>query len=145
MSSIKPAIIICEDPIIHKPKPRRTHKIQNNIPHQYNNGLFSNRPLNQSKKFRKNNNNGNKNNNKVKNKTSDKLSFNLDLISLEEIENDFKEFKSKSEETEVQRELLNLLRNANNNNYNNNDLTCRKFGKYKRPENPDCKNYELVI
>ena len=143
MSSIKPAIIICDEPIIHKPKPKRTHKIQNNMPYHYNNGPSNNRRLNHEKNYRKNNNYESKNN-KIKNKTSDKLSFNLDLISLEEMENDFNEFKSKSEEIEVQRELLNLLRNANN-NYNKNELKNRKFGKYKRPENPACKNYELFI
>ncbi len=62
------------------------------------------------------------------------LSFNLDLISLEEIDNDFKEFKSKSEETEVQNELINLLKETNNESLNEN------FQTIKRPEKPFCKN-----
>ena len=30
MASIEPLLNICDEPIIHKPKPKRIHKIQNN-------------------------------------------------------------------------------------------------------------------
>ena len=141
MASIKPVLIICDEPVIHKPKPKRINKIQNNMPH-INIGHFSHRQLNQNQNKmnrRHNHEKKRKNNNKGK----EKMSFNLDLISLEEIENDFNEFKSKNEEIEVQKELLNLLRNANNNYKNEN--YCNNFRNLKRPKNPDYKNYELVI
>ena len=139
MASVEPLLIICDEPIIHKPKPKRIHKIQNNTPCN-NNGLFNNRLL-KPKTSRTNNHHENKNN-KIKNKQK-KLSFNLDLISLEEIENDFNDFKSKSEDIEVQKELITLLKKTNNNG--NCNRRCINIGKYKRPINPVYKNYELVI
>ena len=141
MASIKPVLIICDEPIIHKPKPKRINKIQSNMSY-FNNGLFSNRQFNQNKISRRHNH-GKNNKNNYNNKKSEKISFNLDLISLEEIENDFNEIKSKNEEIEVQKELLNLLRNANNHYKNEN---CpNNFRKFKRPKNPDYKNFELLI
>ena len=139
MASIKPVLIICDETVIHKPKPKRINKIQNNVSH-INNGYFNNRLLNQNKMIRRHNH---EKKNKFNNKTSEKISFNLDLISLEEIENDFNEIKSKNEELEVQKELLNLLRNANNNFKKKN--YCNNSRKFKRPKNPDYKNYELII
>ena len=115
--------------------------MQYNMSHN-NNGLFSNRRLNPGKNSRKNYHENKIN--KLNHKTSVKHSFNLDLISLEEIENDFNEFKSKSEEIEVQKELLNLLRNANNNNHQKENIR-RNFGKYTEMNCPDCKNFELIV
>ena len=137
MASIEPVLIICDEPVIHKPKPKRINKIQNNMPH-INNGHFNKRQLNQNKMSRRHNHEKNKNN-----KMSKKMSFNLDLISLEEIDDDFNKFKSKSEEIEVQKELLFLLKNANNNykkeNHSNN------FRKFKRPINPGYNKFQLII
>ena len=141
MASIKPVLIICDEPVIHKPKPKRINKIQNNMPH-INSGHFNHRQLNQNqnKMNRRHNHEKKKKNN---NKPSEKISFNLDLISLEEIENDFNEIKSKKEEIEVQKELLTLLRNANDRCKNEN---CpNNFRKFKRPKNPYYKNFELFI
>ena len=140
MASIKPVSIICDEPIIHKPKPKRINKLHSNMSY-FTNGHFSNRQFNQNKISRRHNHGkNNKNNNNTK---PEKISFNLDLISLEEIENDFNEIKSKNEEIEVQKELLNLLRNANNHYKNEN---CpNNFRKFKRPKNPDYKNFELFI
>ena len=139
MASIKPVLIICDEPIIHKPKPKRINKIQSNMSY-FNNGHHSQLNQNKNKTNRRHNHEKKKKNN---NKASEKISFNLDLISLEEIENDFNEIKSKNEEIEVQKELLNLLKKANNHykneNYPNN------FRKFKRPKNPDYKNFELFI
>ena len=135
MSSIEPLLIIYDHPII-KPKPKRIHKIQNNMP-KNTNDLFTKKSL-KSKSLRINNQQENCGN-KIKKKNSEKLSFNLDLISLEEIENDFNDFKSKTEEIEEQKEILYLLKKANNNN------SCRNIRKYKRPENPICKNFEFII
>ena len=108
MASIKPILIICDESVIHKPKPKRINKIQNYILH-INLGHFNHSQLNQNKNKtnRRHNHEKKKKNN---NKTSEKISFNLGLISLEKIENDFNEFKLKNEEIEVQKELLNLLK-----------------------------------
>ena len=139
MTSIEPILIICDEPIIHKPKPKRIYKTKNNISY-IDSEHFSNRLFNPCKMTRKHNN---EKRNKNNNKASDKISFNLDLISLEEIENDFNVIKSKDEEFEVQKELLNLLRNTNNNYKKEN---CHNnFGKFKRPKNPDYKNFELIL
>ena len=132
MDSNNLVLIICDEPVIHKPKPKRIHKIQYNMSHG-NNNLFNNRRLKADKIQRKNYHDNEIN--KINYKASKNLPFNLDLISLEEMENDFNEFKSKSEEIEVQKELLNLLRNANNNNKKEN--ICRNFRNFKKYENFD--------
>ena len=139
MEIIKPELIICDEPIIHKLKPKRINQVQSNMSY-FNNCYFSNRQFIQNKKSRRYNHEK-KNKNNINNKKSEKISFNLDLISLEEIENDFNEIKSKNEELEVQKELLNLLRNTNN-NYKN-EICPNNFGKFKRPKNPDYINFEL--
>ena len=71
-----------------------------------------------------------------------RIEFNLDKISLSEIEKDFIEFKFKNEEKKVQNELLNLLQKAKTNKVNKNYLTR------KTPQRPLYKYYEnceLVI
>ena len=66
------------------------------------------------------------------------LPFNLNSISLEEIENDFKEFKIKNEETEVQRELIDLILKADNESCRNEcNLNCQRI---RRPQKTFCKN-----
>ena len=141
MASNNPVLIICDVPVIHRPKPKRIYKMQYNMSHN-NNGLLNNRRLNPGKKTRKNHHENKIN--KLNNKTFGKISFNLDLISLEEIENDFNEFKSKNEEIEVQKELLNLLRKAKNNNHQKENIR-RNFGKFTEMNCPDCKNCELIV
>ena len=138
MTSFEPVLIICDEPIIHKPKPKRINKIQYNMSF-INNNHFNNRLFNQSKISRKHNH---EKKNKNNNKKSKKKFPNLDLISLEEIENDFNEIKSKNEEFEVQEELLNLLRNANN-NYKKED-SHNNICQLKRPKNFDYYNFELI-
>ena len=64
--------------------------------------------------------------------------LNLDLISLNEIDNDFKDFKSKKEAQIVQKEITNLMKKAKMNKKNKNILIC------KRPEKPLYKNYEDI-
>ena len=141
MASNNPVLIICAEPVIHRPKPKRIHKMQYNMSYN-NNGLLNNRRLNPGKYSRKNHHENKIN--KLNNKSSGKISFNLDLISLEEIENDFNEFKSKNEEIEAQKELLNLLRKAKNNNHQKENIR-RNFGKFTEMNCPDCKNFELIV
>ena len=132
MDSNNLALIICDEPVIHKPKPKRIHRMEYSMSHS-NNGLFNNRRLNQGKILRKKYHENK--NNKINNRISRNLPFNLDLISLEEIENDFNEFKSKNEEIEVQKELLNLLKKANNNKYKRENI--RTLRNFKKSENFD--------
>ena len=71
-----------------------------------------------------------------------RIEFNLDEISLSEIEKDFIEFKFKNEEKEVQNELINLIKKAKANKKN------KKYLTRKTPERPLYKYYdncELVI
>ena len=136
MASVKPLLIICDEPIIHKPKPKRIHKIQNNTP--YRKDKSKSRAL-KPKHLRVNNQQEN-DTFKIKKIQSQEIKFNLDLISLEEIENDFECFESKSEEIEVQKELLNLLKNeSDNSEYGKNIRKC------KRPQNPLYENFEMII
>ena len=134
MASIEPLLIICADPKIHKPKPKRI--IKKSYIYQYNKKSNHYNRYSNPRTSRMNNHDQKKKNYEK----NEKLCFNLDLISLEEIENDFKEFKSKSEEIEVQRELINLIRRAP-------DETCRNdsyrnFQRIKRPQKPFCTNIE---
>ena len=136
MASKEPLLIIYAEPKIHKPKPKRIIKKPNisNI-YQYNKKSNHHNRYSNPRSSKMNNHDQKKMKNYVKN---EKLSFNLDLISLEEIENDFKEFKSKSEEIEVQKELINLMRRASDESYRNDNY--RNFQRIKRPQNPFCTN-----
>ena len=131
MDSKNLVLIVCDEPIIYRPKPKRIHKIQNSMSN-CNNGLFHNRHFNQGKNQRKNCHNSK--NNKKSIKAFRNLPFNLDLISLEEIEKDFNEIKFKKEEIKVQKELLNLLRKASNYNHKKENI-CRTFGNFTKTEN----------
>ena len=109
-----PIMIICDSPKIFHPKPKRNHKIMNNKEH-----------------FRK----------KEIKRIMKKNSLNLESISLQDIENDFIELKSKKEEFEVQKELSFLIKKANN-------VKNENIIKYNRPKNPlynTANNIELFI
>ena len=64
--------------------------------------------------------------------------FNLDLISINEINKDFSEFKSRKEEMKVKKELLNLIKKVKKSKNNKNNA------KYKRPENPLYSSYHDI-
>ena len=138
MSASEPALIFCSVPYIHKPKPRRINKKSNYVLYNYkyniNNRQFNQRAKNNNIEFKKSKKHHNTHEEKKE------YSFNLDLISLEEIENDFKEFESKNEEIEVKRELLHLLWKADNET-NRNDC-CRNFQGIRRPQRSFCKNFK---
>ena len=140
MATTKPIIIICTEPKIHKPKPKRINK-KSNIFCYNKKGLYNNRQI-KPRNSRMNNNDHKKSNTKnfIHDEKNKNLSFNLDLISLEEIENDFKDFKSKNEEIEVQRELLNLIKKAGCETCRNN--CYRNFQRVRRPKNLFYKNVE---
>ena len=134
MASKEPLLIICAEPKIHKPKPKRINK-KSNI-YQYNKKSNHYNRYSNPRTSRMNNHEQKK----MKNYDKNEHCFNLDLISLEEIENDFKEFKSKSEEIEVQRELINLMRRASDESCRNDSF--RNFQRIKRPQKPFCTNIE---
>ena len=137
MAAKEPLKIVGSQTKIYRPKPKRISK-KFNI-YQYNKKCgYNNRQPKQKNLWNDFNIEQKKNYTKnyfyeEKNKA---LSFNLDLISLEEIENDFKEFKSKSEDLEAQNELINLIRSMDNECYNENVQLI------KRPEKPFCKNFK---
>ena len=133
MSAEEPKLIICSVPKIHKPKPRRINKKLNNF--LYNKKYSNyNRQFNQRSKM--NNIEYKKNIKYNKNEEKKKYCFNLDLISLEEIENDFKELKSKFEEIEEQKELIKLIYKTENEIYKNETYINSK--RIKRSKKPFC-------
>ena len=111
MAAKEPIIIMSSSSKIYNPKPKRMNK-KYNI-YQYNKKcVYNNRQL-KTRKLMSDFNYENKKNcikNYFYEDKNKALSFNLDLISLEEINKDFKEFKSKSEELEVQNELVSLIK-----------------------------------
>ena len=138
MATKEPLLIICKETKIHKPKPRRINKKSNIV--QYNNrGIYMNRQPKQ--RGQRIDNHELKKLNKLQNYINGKKhSFNLDLISFEEIEKDFKDFKSKSEDIQVQKELIQLIRKAESESCRN---ECyENYKRIKRPQNPFCKNIE---
>ena len=66
--------------------------------------------------------------------------FDINKISLEEIETDFNLLKARSEVIEVENELLSLLRNSTKENSMEDDT--KDTIKIKRPKNPFLQNLE---
>ena len=138
MATKEPLLIICKETKIHKPKATRINMKSNIV--QYNNGgIYMNRQPKQ--RGQRIDNHELKKLNKLQNYINGKKhSFNLDLISFEEIEKDFKDFKSKSEDIQVQKELIQLIRKAESESCRN---ECyENYKRIKRPQNPFCKNIE---
>ena len=135
MATQEPILIICPVAKIHKPKPKRINKKSNIFSYNKKNN-FNNKQIKQ-RTSRIGNHEHKKN---IKNNHQEKFSFNLDMISLQEIENDFKIFKSKSEEIEEQRELIKLIGKADD-EYFGNDC-YRNSQRIKRPQKPFCKIIE---
>ena len=137
----EPKLIIEEIKIIYKPKPKRIY--QNNsklfpiadIPagHSHKN------KKNNKQKFQKKHENWNL---KLK-KDGIAKSQNFNLISFEEIENDFKELKAKSEIFEVENELLKLFCNSTNDtSFDEEEEKNKKRIRIKRPKNIFYENLE---
>ena len=102
--SNEPKFIICETDIIYKPKPKKLYKSNLKLSPLNNLAKSSNENQAHARKIKKKRENLNLN--LKKNVTK---SQNFDLISFEEIENDFKELKVQSERIQVENELLKLL------------------------------------
>ena len=128
--SNEPKLVVCETNIIYKPKPKKVYKSNLKL-----SPISTN--LNGNKKQKR----------KIKKKSELNLikngmtnSQNFDLISFEEIENDFKELKAQSERIKDEKELLKLLENSTNDSSSNEDE--KKNKKIKRPKNILYKNCE---
>ena len=134
--SNEPKLIISETNIIYKPKPKKVfdEKKNNSQFNYFTSKTHGNRMNNQKHKKRREIWNLN-----LKRKGNTK-SQNFDLISFEEIENDFKKLKARSEIVEVENELLKLLENSTKDTSFDEDE--RKSKVIERPKNIFYKNYE---
>ena len=134
----EPKLVICEANIIYKPKPKKIYKSNLKLS-----------PINHfSKNSHENKNHFRKNKKKKENwnlnlkKEGIAKSQKFELISFEEIENDFKELKAQSERVKVENELLKLLENSTKDT--SFDEEEEKNKKIKRPKNINYKNFELI-
>jgi hypothetical protein len=124
-----------EGPILYRPKPKKLY-----ITHIINkdkNSYKKHFPLSPTS-----NSNFNLNNMKKKKNYKEKKNskFDINKISLEEIETDFNLLKARSEIIEVENELLSLLRNSTKDNSMEEDT--KDTIKIKRPKNPFLQNLE---
>ena len=124
-----------EGPILYRPKPKKLY-----ITHIINkdkNSYKKHFPLSPTS-----NSNFNLNNMKKKKNYKEKKNskFDINKISLEEIETDFNLLKARSEVIEVENELLSLLRNSTKENSIEEDT--KDTIKIKRPKNPFLQNLE---
>ena len=134
--SEEPKMIVSDINIIYKPKPKRAYKsnLQSSpVAHFKNINLRNGKKLkNKIKKKKDNWINLNKN--------GISKSQNFESISIEEIENDFKKLKARSEIFEVENELVKLLENSTNDTSFNDDEIKNKV--IERPKNIIDKNLE---
>ena len=133
--SNEPKFIVCETDIIYKPKPKKLYKSNLKLSPLNNLAKSSNENQAHARKIKKKRENLNLN--LKKNVTK---SQNFDLISFEEIENDFKELKVQSERIQVENELLKLLENSTKDT--SFDEEEKKSKKIARPKNIYYKNFE---
>ena len=127
----EPKLIVSEINIIYKPKPKRLFKANKKLSTLIHLTAKTHENKSHKQKIKKRRENLTKN--------GIAKSQNFDLISLEEIENDFKELKAKSEIFEVENELLKLLQNSTK------DTSFEEERKNKiieRPKNIFYKNFE---
>jgi hypothetical protein len=127
-----------EGPILYRPKPKKLYII-----HTINkdkNSFKKHFPLSPTSNSNFNLKNM-KNENHIKKRKEKKNSkFDINKISLEEIETDFNLLKARSEVIEVENELLSLLRNSTKDNSMDEDT--KDTIKIKRPKNPFLQNLE---
>ena len=123
-------LIVNDINIIYKPKPKKVYK--SNFELSPKSITISNQDTKtHGKKHKNRKKHENLNLNLKKNGMT--KSQNFDLISFEEIENDFKLLKAKSEMVQVQNELLKLLENSTNDTSFDEEEKKKKV--IKRPKN----------
>lgn len=135
-SSIEPKLIICDGSKIYRPKPKKlisSIKISTTMNNKFCQNPPCKTPITRGsyQKFHS------KNFWKVKS-----MSHNNDLnsISFEEMENDFKAIKKRNEMNKVEKELIDLLRKSSNSNAT--DETYDNNKNIERSENQFYKNFE---
>ena len=122
--SDKSKLIISKTNIIFKPKPKKIYKSKPN----YSLNFYPNKSfqLNQKRKNQKK-----LDLNLQKNAKSEK--FDMESISLEEMEKDFKRLRAKREITKVEKELKQIMEESTKDNSNENKK--KKYRGIKRPKN----------
>ena len=126
-----------EGPTLYRPKPKKlylTHILNKDKDKNIYKKHF---PLSPTSNSNFNHNNMKKKKNYKEKKNS---KFDINKISLEEIETDFNLLKARSEIIEVENELLSLLRNSTKENSMEEDT--KNTIKIKRPKNPFLQNLE---
>jgi hypothetical protein len=127
-----------EGPILYRPKPKKLY-----ITHIINkdkNSYKKHFPLSPTSNSNFNLKNMKNENHIKKGKEKKNSKFDINKISLEEIETDFNLLKARSEVIEVENELLSLLRNSTKDNSMEEDT--KDTIKIKRPKNPFLQNLE---
>ena len=125
--SDKPKLIISKTNIIYKPKPKKIYKSKPN----YSLNLYPNKSyqINPKRKNKKNLDLNLKNNAK-----SEK--FDVESISLEEMEKDFKRLKAKREISKVEEELKQIMEESTKDKSREKNSNKKKKNKgIKRPKN----------
>ena len=142
MNSNDPLLILSEAPKIYKPKPKRLGITPINLPnwnHVRINGHPCKTPVTKTKNLNnicKNHHDNTAKSNLTKKDNIKDGKFDFDLISLEEIERDFNNFKARSEILKVENELINLMRrNSTKDSLNEDNST-----KIERAKNPFFNN-----
>ena len=134
--SNEPKLLVSDINIIYKPKPRKVYisNFELSSKTNFTTNHLESKTHNRKHKHRKKHENWNLKKNGIT------KSQNFDLISLDEIEKDFKELKARREIVQVQKELLKLLENSTN--YTRFDEKEKKTQIIKRPKNLLYKNFE---
>ena len=128
--SNEPKLVICEANILYKPKPKKVYKSNFKLSpiSRFEAGPHQNKTHNP--KIKKKRENWDL---KLKKKNGIAKSQNFDLITFEEIENDFKKLKYQTERDQVENELLKLLESSTKDSSFEEDE--KKDKKIKRPKN----------
>ena len=134
--SNEPKLLVSDINIIYKPKPRKVFisNFELSSKSNFTTNHPENKMHNRKHKHRKKHENWNLKKNGIT------KGQNFDLISLDEIEKDFKELKARREILQVQKELLKLLENSSN--YTRFGEEEKKKQVIKRPKNLLYKNFE---
>lgn len=117
MVTNEPQLIVCEEENIFRPKPKKLYNSRNAFS-EFDTHWFNKKPCHNQKKSGDKKKRDSKISNKSKDniksilKESKKKEYDFDLFSEEEINNDFKDFKARSEVIKVENELLKILSNS---------------------------------
>ena len=129
--SNEPELIMNDINIIYRPKPKKVYKSNFELSPK-SNTISNQDSKTHGKKHKNRKKHENLNLNLKKNGMT--KSQNFDLISFEEIENDFKMLKAQSERVQVENELLKLLENSTEDtSFDEDDIKRKKIKRSKIP------------